>query len=169
MGDAYKLARSFPDAAAQFCYAVLGNNTVNYVLERGDRRAGMKLRHDAGDRLVGGCVECSTIKDWPCSERIAPRAKSGWPPEDDQYSLPRDSEAHWPRKSTSRVALMAPKLFSPATLPSSLVWSTGQNSTPGFSSTNLYRRLLPSALLVMALFPWLHLRVPVTIPFSIRS
>src|SRR5918998_6329468 len=42
MGDAYKLARSFPDAAAaQFCYAVLGNNTVNYVLDRGDRRARM--------------------------------------------------------------------------------------------------------------------------------
>jgi hypothetical protein len=56
MGDAYKLARSFQyAAAAQFCYAVLGNNTVNYVLERGDRRAGMKLRHDAGDRLVRGC------------------------------------------------------------------------------------------------------------------
>ena len=64
---------------------------------------------------------------------------------------------------------MAPKLSSPATLRSSLVWSTGQNSTPGFSSTNLYRRLLPSALLVMALFLWLRLRVPVTIPFSIRS
>ena len=42
MGDTYELARSFPDAAAaQFCYAVLGNNTVNYVLDRGDRRARM--------------------------------------------------------------------------------------------------------------------------------
>src|SRR5918997_7177087 len=50
-------------------------------------------------------VECSTIKDWPCSENSAPRAKSGCPPDDDQYSLPNDSEAHWPRKSTSRVAL----------------------------------------------------------------
>src|SRR5829696_1005481 len=104
-------------------------------------------------------VECSTMKDWPCSERIAPRAKSGWPPEDDQYSLPRDSEAHWPRKSTSRAALMATNLSSPATFRSSLVWSTGQNSTLGFSATNSYRRLLPSALLVMALFLWLRLRV----------
>ena len=29
-------------------------------------------------------VECSKIKDWPCSANIAPRAKSGWPPEEDQ-------------------------------------------------------------------------------------
>lgn len=42
MGDTYELARSFPDAAAaQFRYAVLGNNRVNYVLDRGDRRARM--------------------------------------------------------------------------------------------------------------------------------
>jgi hypothetical protein len=55
MGDAYEFAPSFPDAAAaQLRHTVLGNNTVNYVLERGDRRAGMKLRHDAGDRLVRG-------------------------------------------------------------------------------------------------------------------
>src|SRR5829696_773935 len=111
-------------------------------------------------------VERSTIDDCPCSERIAPRAKSGWPPDDDQYSLPRDSEAHWPRKSTSRVALMATKLSSPATLRSSLVWSTDQNSRPGFSSTNSYRRLLPSALLVTTLFLWLRLRMPVIVPFS---
>src|SRR3712207_7295959 len=58
-------------------------------------------------------VECSTMKDRSCSERIAPRAKPVWPPEEDQYSLPSDSEAHWPRKSTSRVALMATKLSSP--------------------------------------------------------
>src|SRR5215217_8515257 len=90
-------------------------------------------------------VECSTIKDWPCSEKSAPRAKSGWPPDEDQYSLPSDSEAHWPRKSTSRVALIATKLSSPAMLRSSLVWSTGQNSTPGFSSTNSYSHVLPKA------------------------
>src|SRR5215210_776452 len=88
-------------------------------------------------------VECSTMKDWPCSENSAPRAKSGWPPEEDQYSLPSDSEAHWPRKSTSRVALIATKLSSLVMLRSSLVWSTGQNSTPGFSFTNSYSLRLP--------------------------
>src|SRR5215208_6873554 len=39
-------------------------------------------------------VECRAIKDWPLSEKSAPRAKSGWPPDDDQYWLPSDSEAH---------------------------------------------------------------------------
>src|SRR5829696_5032516 len=96
-------------------------------------------------------VECSTVNDWPCSERMAPRAKSAWPPEEDQYTLPSDSEAHWPRKSTSSVALMATKLSSPAMLRSSLVWSTGQNSTPAFSSTNSYKRWLPNALVATTL------------------
>jgi hypothetical protein len=111
-------------------------------------------------------VECNTIKDWPCSEKSAPRAKSGWPPDDDQYSLPNDSEAHWPRKSTSRVALIATKLSSPAMLRSSLVWSTGQNSTPGFSFTNSYSLRLPRALAAMALLRWVRLRVPVMTPLS---
>src|SRR5215210_8721801 len=66
-------------------------------------------------------VECSTINAWPCSAKIAPRAKSGCPPEDDQYSLPNDSEAHWPRKSTSRVALTTFMWSSLAMLRGSLV------------------------------------------------
>src|SRR5919199_4947657 len=114
-------------------------------------------------------VECSTINDWPCSEKSAPRAKSGWPPDEDQYSLPSDSDAHCPRKSTSSVALIATKLSSAAILPSLLVWSTGQNSTPGFSFTNSYSRWLPRALAAIVLFRWVRLRVPVMIPLSIRS
>ena len=56
MGDAYQPTGPLPyGAASQLCYAVLGDDTGHYVLERGDRRAGMKLRHDAGDRLVRGC------------------------------------------------------------------------------------------------------------------
>src|SRR3712207_1054642 len=66
-------------------------------------------------------VEWSTKKDWPCSAKIAPRTKSGWLPDDDQYSLPRDSEAHWPKKSTSRVALMTAMWTSRAMLRGSLV------------------------------------------------
>src|ERR687885_2981079 len=97
-------------------------------------------------------VECSTMKDWPCSEKIAPRAKSGWPPEEDQYSLPSDSDAHCPRKSISTVAFTATKLSSREMLRSSLVWSTGQNSTLGFWSTKSYSLWLPSALVAMTLF-----------------
>src|SRR5919199_1085348 len=73
------------------------------------------------DNDSSAVVECNTMKDWPCPEKIAPRAKSGWPPEEDQYSLPSDSEAHCPRKSTSRVAFIATKLSSDEMLRSSLV------------------------------------------------
>src|SRR5215211_4120873 len=54
MGYAYELARPLPDAAAaQFRHTVLGYHAVYYVLEGGDRRARMELRHDARDRLLG--------------------------------------------------------------------------------------------------------------------
>ncbi len=61
-------------------------------------------------------VECRQMNDCPRSDMTAPRAKSGWPPEDDQCGLPSDSEAHWPRKSTSGVALVAMKRASRATM-----------------------------------------------------
>src|SRR5204863_5151079 len=107
--------------------------------------------------------------DWPPDEWIAPRPKSSWPPVDDQYWLPSDSDAHWPRKSTSSVALIATMPAWRLMLRGSLVWSTGQNSTPGFSSTNRYRRALPIAEVVTILLTWSVLRVPVTTPCSTRS
>jgi hypothetical protein len=55
MGATYELAYPFPDAVpAQLRHAVLGYHAVDRVLERGNRRARLQLRHDAGDRLIGG-------------------------------------------------------------------------------------------------------------------
>jgi hypothetical protein len=61
------------------------------------------------------------MNDWPSSAKTAPRAKSGWPPDEDQYSLPSDSDAHWPRKSTSTAALIATIRSSRAMTRGSLV------------------------------------------------
>jgi len=108
VGDGDQLPGPLADAgAAELGHAVLDDDTVDDVLERGDGGARMQLGDDAGDRRVSRRRMKSTIKDWPCSENMAPLAKSGCPPEEYQYSLPSDSEAHWPSKSTLRVALMA--------------------------------------------------------------
>src|SRR3954453_7066653 len=42
----------------------------------------------------------------PLAEYMAPRATSTWPPLDDQYFPATVSDAHWPIKSTSVVALI---------------------------------------------------------------
>src|SRR5215203_3086193 len=55
MGYAYKLACPLSNsAAAQLRHTVLGYHAVYYVLEGGDRRSRMELRHDARDRILGG-------------------------------------------------------------------------------------------------------------------
>jgi hypothetical protein len=52
---------------------------------------------------------CSTTKAMPRSEYMAPRAKSAWPPEPDQYRPAMVSDAHWPMRSTSVVAFIETK------------------------------------------------------------
>ena len=66
-------------------------------------------------------AECRTMNAAPCSDMIAPRAKSGWPPDDEKYWLPSDSEAHCPRKSTSSAAFTARNSGSRAMFHGSLV------------------------------------------------
>ena len=41
-------------------------------------------------------AERRTMNAWPSSEYIAPRAKSAWPPLEDQYRPAIVSDAHWP-------------------------------------------------------------------------
>ena len=57
-------------------------------------------------------VECTTTNPWPPSEYIAPRAKSFWPPDDEEELPPIVFDAHCPRKSTESVALIDTKLVS---------------------------------------------------------
>ena len=64
---------------------------------------------------------------------------------------------------------MAVKCGSRAITVGSLVYSTGQNSTPGLSATNSYSRALPSAVVVTILLRCVAFSVPVITPPSTRS
>ena len=69
---------------AQLGHAELGDDVVDGVLERGDHRAGRERGADARRPSRRAAVECRTMNALPPSEYIAPRAKSAWPPLDDQ-------------------------------------------------------------------------------------
>ena len=64
---------------------------------------------------------------------------------------------------------MAVKCGSRAITVGSLVYSTGQNSTPGLSATKSYSRALPSAVVVTILLRCVAFSVPVITPPSTRS
>src|SRR3546814_2254544 len=66
------------------------------------------------DTVPPAAVAGSTTKALPFSEYMAPRAKSAWPPLEDQYLPPTVSDAHWPTRSTSVVALIDTKQSSRA-------------------------------------------------------
>ena len=61
------------------------------------------------DTVPPAAVDGSTTNARPCGENIAPRAKSACPPLDDQYRPATVSDAHWPTRSTSVVALIETK------------------------------------------------------------
>src|SRR5215204_5897019 len=169
VGDADQPARPLPDAApAWLRHAVLGHDAIHDVLESRDGGAGMKPRDDAGDRFVsGGRVQhdkglAVLGEERPAREvRLAARRGPVLAAQRLGGALAEEVDLEG--------GVDRDEALSPAMLRSSLVWSTGQNSTPGFSSTNSYSRVLPKAFAATTLFRWVRLLVPLITPFSIRS
>jgi len=162
-------ARALADARPpQLGNAVLGHYTVDDVLQ--SRHGGPRVQawDDPRDRFV---VRRRVEHD----ERLAARRHDRAAREVRLTTRRRPVVAAerlgraLPEKSTSSVALIVTMPSSRAMAQGSFVWLTGQNSTPGFSSTNSYSRRVPNALVVMILFLCVCFRDPLMTPFSTSS